>query len=57
MGGQGFDEVDKGRSSGQFLFDEDSFPHKEVIHYQGIVILDYENLSLIELVAINFPAH
>ena len=46
--------MDKGRDSGQFLFDEDSFPHKEVIHYKRIIIMDDENPSLIELMTISF---
>jgi hypothetical protein len=47
--------VDKGRDSGQFLFDEDSFPHNEAIHYQRIIILDDKNPSFIELMTISFP--
>jgi hypothetical protein len=47
--------VDKGRDSGQFLFDENSFPHKKVIHYERIIIMDDENPSFIELMTIYFP--
>jgi len=40
--------VDKGRRDSQSLFDEGSSPHNEAIHYQRVIVMDDENLSLIE---------
>jgi hypothetical protein len=38
--------VEKGRGIGQFIFNEDPFPHHKVTHYQGDLFLFDENPSL-----------